>query len=1141
MKNILWQVLAFLMTITTVFGQPHLPFKKNNLWGIMDIDGKEIFSPTFLHINFFNKNGYAIARDKEEKQHIIDTKGNIIVSFKNKNLELLESDFIVFSEISIDTNVVSNPKKKQEKFGLMNIKGETILDANYKEIRQLTQADNVSTLHKIIVFKSFENLSGCVSMEGKIMANAEFFEIKFIPNRTLLDISDSKDEKIQNIVINNEKILRDNFVWGVKNGIITYISDRKNSTENTPIYLDNIEEEQFEDENGLVIIHNKEKKLRGLFSFVDLKMVLDTEYYDIKLNKGIAYLFKAQKKLVGVYYKKLILFPPNLDIDNIRFDKSINGYIAKYGNSGTLFLNQDFEVIKNIPQGILDTMSDFKSNIALITWKGKKGLLNSKGIVIAQPIYEFIKRQGTKIRLYKDKKNELCTIITVDEMGNKVDEFEATVKIITIKSTTSIDEEWDMIERAKNENLINNNVRITRNINGNNTFLDEEDIFPSLGSSYIPKPESFKVGAISYELDTIKTKTGTTQWRFKLTKPKQKRASEIQLTQDSEYAFIRTYYYDSEKNLKVRPELINQITGEQVIQYDFQDPVRSARGELGRALYSFKNDYYAIIQRNVLLNKNGTTIRSMDYQNPITKKLEKKILNRIRYFNGMFLCIVNTKSGNDRFIANENGSYGLIDYHGKVIIPAKYNGIKRFGNNRLMKVIIKNKKLDKITYGIIDTSGIEIIPPIYSEIEYLSDGKIKKDTGSYVKLTTDFGSLFALVDRNGKLKTSFKFQEIEEFQENLAVVKIKNKFGVIDKNGNEIIPAIYDKVESCYNGLIIVRLKNFYGIFSSKGAKIVEPTSFLRIGKFHTDFNWISEKGKYSIIDKTGNKVNKATFNRISDFHCELTFAYSKGKWGVINTQGDWIIKPKYSSEGKIDAKNLLIIVKKSIDEFAIFDKNGKQLSKYYKNIGEFKHELAIVTKRTKKTNYIDLQGQEVSKIDFEEIEEFQEGLALFTKNKLQGFLDTTGKICIHPIYSYASEFYNGYAKVVNKNKTYFLNIKGDSLATIPENITWQIPNYVRMNKNKKKIINYKKLNEIKNLVFNNNPPENIKFLDLNNDFFGIGLNNFQGIADEKGQIIIEPDNENIQLIDKNLFAITKQGKLGYWHKEKGWILMPQE
>lgn len=127
---------------------------------------------------------------------------------------------------------------------------------------------------------------------------------------------------------------------------------------------------------------------------------------------------------------------------------------------------------------------------------------------------------------------------------------------------------------------------------------------------------------------------------------------------------------------------------------------------------------------------------------------------------------------------------GLMTFDGKWIADiGKYNYKDKFSNmyKKLNEKIERNmfgvysKKNGQYKYGFINYSGELVVPIEYEDIKNFSEGL------AGVKL----GNKWGYIDEKGSVKVGFNFDEVENFQNGLALVKVGEDYFYIDQSGDK--------------------------------------------------------------------------------------------------------------------------------------------------------------------------------------------------------------------------------------------------------------------------------------------------------------------------------------------------------------------
>ena len=113
-----------------------------------------------------------------------------------------------------------------------------------------------------------------------------------------------------------------------------------------------------------------------------------------------------------------------------------------------------------------------------------------------------------------------------------------------------------------------------------------------------------------------------------------------------------------------------------------------------------------------------------------------------------------------------------------------------------------------------------------------------------------------------------KYDEVNEFHEGLACVKIGDKYGFIDKLGHEIIPCEYDEESKCCNGRIVVTRDKKRGVINLDN-KLIIPFIYDNIGTFRTfddSVTVVRLNGKEGIIDLDGNVILPIKYKEVNQY-----------------------------------------------------------------------------------------------------------------------------------------------------------------------------------------------------------------------------------------------------------------------------------
>lgn len=205
-----------------------------------------------------------------------------------------------------------------------------------------------------------------------------------------------------------------------------------------------------------------------------------------------------------------------------------------------------------------------------------------------------------------------------------------------------------------------------------------------------------------------------------------------------------------------------------------------------------------------------------------------------------------------------------------------------------------------------------------------------------------------LVDPNGKYVVSPKYDEIGNFEGDLAKVRIKDKYGFINTRGNVVLKVQYSVIEDFADGVAKICV----------GAKYNKKTDEL-------------EKGKWGYVKDNGEILIKPVYDDIDYFNKFNIAKTKKGKvYGWVSRYGKELIKPQYTEIGELIDGMARVCKggkpgkdgKIAKGKWGFVDDGGRIVIKVkYQSAGEFHEGVAWVGKGPGKYSYINKQGMVIS------------------------------------------------------------------------------------------------------------------------------------------------------------------------------------
>ena len=316
------------------------------------------------------------------------------------------------------------------------------------------------------------------------------------------------------------------------------------------------------------------------------------------------------------------------------------------------------------------------------------------------------------------------------------------------------------------------------------------------------------------------------------------------------------------------------------------------------------------------------------------------------------------------------------------------------------------------SWGYVDKKGQLKLPCRFSQASPFHEGFAAVNVGA-----DPDNCMF--VDKEGKpLQLIPPFSGLARFSEGLATVYSveQHKTVFIDAHDHSI--GAFRNACDFHEGLAVVE------IIVDKNGQEVE---ILPHKKVHTA-GW---KHLHGVIDKTGNYIVKPKFDCTNWHFSEGLLAVGFGSWdhrklGYIDKDGRFTIEPRFPFASNFHDGRAMVKQPDDSSQFAIIDKQGHPIHiDKYEQVSDYNEGLAPVRLHGK-WGYVDTRGKLVIGCKFDKAGLFQEGLAAVSNEQNQdrslvrvGFIDRKGKLVIpFDFIDLKGGFSNGLAAVAIKDKT---------------------------------------------------------------------------------------------------------------------------
>ena len=273
-------------------------------------------------------------------------------------------------------------------------------------------------------------------------------------------------------------------------------------------------------------------------------------------------------------------------------------------------------------------------------------------------------------------------------------------------------------------------------------------------------------------------------------------------------------------------------------------------------------------------------------------------LNKLALFISLFFGLNLLKGQSLVRYQDENEKYGYKDQSGQVIINPKFDFAHSFSEGLALVGILDNQELK---YGFINAQGEWKVNMKYNEGKDFSQGLAavrSGDTWGYIdyygntvfsfhfEVAESFSRGGAWVAKGGEKYLTRSGKMYDGFTQNwgkLATVYVKYKQGLIDTLGNEILAPLYDEITPISQNSFRVTLEGRDAILDSTNRLITTVYPFRKDKKF-------------GLVNFEGKEILKPKYDDIESTEYDIFIARYKGKYGILDKSGNEIHPCKFNS-----------------------------------------------------------------------------------------------------------------------------------------------------------------------------------------------------------------------------------------------------
>lgn len=466
-------------------------------------------------------------------------------------------------------------------------------------------------------------------------------------------------------------------------------------------------------------------------------------------------------------------------------------------------------------------------------------------------------------------------------------------------------------------------------------------------------------------------------------------------------------------------------------------------------------------------------------------------------------------------IIEKDGSYGVIDGDGNIVVEPTYNVIQIPNPSKPLFICMSNYNTETKEYEtkVLNEKREQIITG-YSNVQAIptdstADGVPYENTVLKYKKDGKYG----IISTEGEEITEPIYEDISAvtYKEGMLLVKENGKYGVININGKVVIKPEYDNIT----------VDNYYDA----------ETKYQKTGFIVCNIN--EEGYRYGYVDYRGKKILDTIYTeieRVTEIENEddiYIIAYKDGQAGLLKNK-KVVLNYEYE-EIMYYSYNDVFIVQRNAKQ-GIADRNGNiKIDTKYTNMS-FGGIYVNVTDENNESKILDLNGNEVTDGYVAKMPT-QDGMhyIVYDEEGIYKIIDNNGNIVIDKQYTNIEEIGNNYYIVANNRNNGIIDLSGKSLVELKYNSIVKIDNTELLQANISETSTVSLINKNMEVVVTMDDAN----MDIEDGYIRLYSENENKYFDYAGKELkaeeVFPNN--------NIYASEKDGKWGFVDKNGNTVI----
>jgi hypothetical protein len=425
---------------------------------------------------------------------------------------------------------------------------------------------------------------------------------------------------------------------------------------------------------------------------------------------------------------------------------------------------------------------------------------------------------------------------------------------------------------------------------------------------------------------------------------------------------------------------------------------------------------------------------------------------------------------------NGKSQFGFKDKAGKVIIPARFDGIAEPFSSGQAVVILNN------LYGTIDIKGKMLIGAVYKKIlpAQFNLTPVQNTAGLWGFYTNDVKLTIPCLYDNFKFTNKGKH----------IFVQKNGKWGMINHTNTQLAPFDFKQIESLSSKQIKGVRYNSWELHIPDGTA-KKQFEYDSVSFTKSTFLNYSMNGWEGLMNADGTIVLKNIYEDIDDIIGDAFAVKKDGSWGVKKINNDaWLIDPAYD----------VIDIDSTCIHAGIKIGNGKTMHwKFY-----------------------DFNGMLLYPNLLTDYHPYSNGLiAVKATTDLWGFINTKGETIISFMYNHVNDFENGLCRVERNGQQLVINKSGDIVFNHQDVYLFSI--------------GLLKLNALQDKTYTYNIDSKTEIIPINAEFVKIKRGDKYGLINTRGETVLPTIYSDIQVGNSlKTFSVVKDKIIKVIQLDKG-------